>query len=218
MDLNLLYEDAHLVVAIKPPELVSEQTPDQKGFADLLAAHTGGYIGTVHRLDRGVGGVMVYAKTPATAAKLSAAVQQHRLQKEYLALVHGTPSPLTGEMRDLLFHDRTRNKTFVVERTRAGVKEALLDYQTEHTAQTDTFGTVSLVRVRLHTGRTHQIRVQFASRGLALLGDGKYGARGDRCPIALFSHRLTFVHPATQKELCFVADWNTEAYWGECRP
>ena len=212
MDLNLLYEDAHLIVAIKPPELVSEQTPDKKGFADLIAAHTGNYVGTVHRLDRGVGGVMVYAKTPAAAAKLSTAVQQHRLQKEYLALVHGIPTPPAGEMRDLLFHDRTRNKTFVVERTRTGVKEALLDYQTEHTSQTEAFGTVSLIRIKLHTGRTHQIRVQFASRKLALLGDGKYGARGDRCPIALFSHRLTFAHPITQKELCFAADWDTSAY------
>lgn len=210
MDINVLYEDAHVIVAVKPSDLISESTSDQKGFADLLSAHTNGYIGTVHRLDRGVGGVMVYAKTPSAASKLSAQLQQHLLRKEYLAVVHGTPHPASDSMSDLLFHDRNKNKTFVVDRERAGVKRALLDYVTQKTVESDTYGTLSLVRVILHTGRTHQIRVQFASRGLPLLGDGKYGARGDRCPIALFSTKLCFRHPATGKEMEFSQPWEPD--------
>lgn len=202
--MNVLFEDRDLIVAVKPPEAASEQTPDGNGFADLLAAGNGGYIGVVHRLDRGVGGVMVYAKTKSAAASLSASVAAHRFEKEYVALVHGTPAEPAGRLRDLLFHDRLRNKTFVVDRERAGVKEALADYET--VAGFDGF---TLVRVRLITGRTHQIRVQFASRGMPLVGDGKYGAH-DSTGIALFCQRLTFPHPVTGVQMTFteeVPEW-----------
>lgn len=207
MDISILFEDQHIIVVEKPTALVCESTAKGDGLADLLAEHTGGYIGTVHRLDRGVGGVMVYAKTPAEAAKLSAAVQAKELKKEYLAVVHGVPQPESGEMRDLLFHDRRQNKTFVVRRQRAGVKEALLEYDTVEALTTARGEECTLVHVLLHTGRTHQIRVQFASRGLTLLGDGKYGARGDNRPIALFAKRLTFLHPVTRKQMQFEAAW-----------
>ena len=204
MEFKTLHEDDALIVAIKPPNLLSEHTPDRKGsFADLLAERNGGYIGVIHRLDRGVGGVMVYAKTPTAAAKLSRAVQERQLEKEYLTIVHGIPEVTSDTLRDLLFHDRRQNKTFVVARERAGVKEAILDYTLLKSVENETHGPLSLLRVRLHTGRTHQIRVQFASRGYALLGDGKYGAAGDRCPIALFSSRLTFPHPKSGKILTF---------------
>ena len=207
--MEILYEDRDLIVAVKPPELVSEQTEHHDGFADLIADRTpNGYVGVVHRLDRGVGGVMVYAKTKKAAAKLSAAVQEHRFGKEYLAWVHGEPTPPSASLRDLLFHDRTRNKTFVVERERHGVKEALLDYETLERRENQAFGVHTLIRVRLHTGRTHQIRVQLAHRGHPLLGDGKYGAH-DRCPIALFCHRLTFSHPVTGKMMTFEKEWDT---------
>ena len=209
MDISVLFEDAHILVVLKPPALVCESTANHDGLADILAERTGGYIGTVHRLDRGVGGVMVYAKTPAAAAKLSAAVQARELKKEYLAVVRGTPTPACGEMRDLLFHDRRQNKTFVVKRQRAGVKEALLEYDIIEGLKTIRGEECSLVHVLLHTGRTHQIRVQFASRGYTLLGDGKYGARGDSRPIALFATRLTFLHPVTRKELQFEAAWES---------
>ena len=208
MDISVLFEDAHILVAVKPPMLVCESTAKKDGLADLLSEQTGGYIGTVHRLDRGVGGVMVYAKTPAAAAKLSAAVAARELKKEYLAVVRGAPEPEMGEMRDLLFHDRRQNKTFVVERQRAGVKEAILEYDTVDRLTTARGEECSLVHVLLHTGRTHQIRVQFASRGHTLLGDGKYGARGDNRPIALFAKRLTFLHPVTQKPMQFEAAWD----------
>ena len=207
MDISILFEDQHIIVVQKPTALVCESTAKGDGLADLLAEHTGGYIGTVHRLDRGVGGVMVYAKTPAAAAKLSAAVQAKELKKEYLAVVHGVPQPESGEMRDLLFHDHRQNKTFVVWRQRAGVKEALLEYDTVEALTTARGEECTLVHVLLHTGRTHQIRVQFASRGLTLLGDGKYGARGDNRPIALFAKRLTFLHPVTRKQMQFEAAW-----------
>ena len=208
MDISVLFEDAHIIVVKKPPFLVCESTAKKDGLADLLEEKTGGYIGTVHRLDRGVGGVMVYAKSPAAAAKLSAAVQARELRKEYLAVVRGTPSPDCGEMRDLLFHDRRQNKTFVVERQRAGVKEALLEYDTIERITTARGEECSLVHVLLHTGRTHQIRVRFASRGHSLLGDGKYGARGDNRQIALFATRLAFSHPITRKKMEFQLPWD----------
>ena len=208
MDISVLFEDAHIIVVEKPPFLVCESTAKKDGLADLLEERTGGYIGTVHRLDRGVGGVMVYAKSPVAAAKLSAAVQARELKKEYLAVVRGTPSPDRGEMRDLLFHDRRQNKTFVVERQRAGVKEALLEYDTVERITTARDEECSLVHVLLHTGRTHQIRVQFASRGHSLLGDGKYGARGDNRQIALFATRLAFLHPVTRKKMEFEVAWD----------
>ena len=207
MDISVLYEDAHIIVVEKPTALVCESTAKGDGLADILAEKTGGYIGTVHRLDRGVGGVMVYAKTPLAAAKLSAAVQARELKKEYLAVVRGGLEPEAGEMRDLLFHDRRQNKTFVVERQRAGVKEALLEYDTVERMKTAHGEECSLVHVLLHTGRTHQIRVQFASRGHSLLGDGKYGARGEGRQIALFATRLAFLHPVTRKKMAFEVPW-----------
>ena len=209
MDISVLFEDTHIIVVEKLPFLVCESTAKKDGLADLLEEQTGGYIGTVHRLDRGVGGVMVYAKTPTAAAKLSAAVQARELKKEYLAVVRGNLEPEKGEMRDLLFHDRRQNKTFVVERQRAGVKEALLEYDTVERLTTARGEECSLVHVLLHTGRTHQIRVQFASRGHTLLGDGKYGARGDNRQIALFATRLTFSHPVARKKMEFHTEWES---------
>lgn len=202
--MNVLYEDSDLIVAVKPPELSSENEPGGDGFADLLAARNGGYVGVIHRLDRGVGGVMVYAKTPDAAATLSRDLAGRRLQKEYLAAVRGTVSPDTGEWRDLLFHDRRQNKTFVADRMRAGVKEAILNYRTEATASDPDGNPLTLLRIELVTGRTHQIRVQAASRGFPLIGDRKYGSR-DRSPILLFCTRLSFPHPVTGKTLVFSA-------------
>ena len=208
MNISVLFEDAHIIVVEKPPFVVCESTASKEGLADVLSEHTGGYIGTIHRLDRGVGGVMVYAKTPVAAAKLSAAVQARELRKEYLAVVRDAPMPENGEMKDLLFHDRRQNKTFVVTRQRAGVKEALLEYDTIEHLTTARGEECSLVHVLLHTGRTHQIRVQFASRGHTLLGDGKYGARGDNRQIALFATRLAFLHPITRKKMEFEVTWD----------
>ena len=145
----------------------------------------GGEIYPIHRLDKNVGGCMVYARTKKAAAALSRAVQDGQMQKEYVALVHGTP-PEAGDWQDLLWKDSAKNKVFVVKRERKGVKKARLEF-TRLTA-----GEESLVRILLHTGRSHQIRVQFASRGFPLVGDHKYGSHDEATSPMLFSCALTF--------------------------
>ena len=197
MSVQILYEDAHLILCKKPAGMPSQ--PDPSGQADLLSAlltQTGEEIGLVHRLDTPTGGVMVFGRHPSATAKLGALVQDHTVfQKEYLAVLPSPPSPLSGEMCDYLFHDKRQNKSFVVDGDRKGCKHARLAYKTIHTLDDGR----TLVLVRLMTGRTHQIRVQFASRGLPLLGDGKYGSRV-KCPyIALWAYKLTLPHPMTGK-------------------
>ncbi len=202
--MHILYEEAAFVVVVKEPGQLSEAAEgNPASLITLLQAHflQKGENATpypIHRLDQRVGGVMVYAKTRPAAAALSAAVQQNRLTKEYLATIHGTPAPVTGTWEDLLWKDSRKNKTYVVSRQRKGVKPARLSYQVLQTE-----GDRSLVQVHLYTGRSHQIRVQFASRKHPLLGDGKYGAK-DNLPLALFSFRLGFPHPTTGRpqEFC----------------
>jgi 23S rRNA pseudouridine1911/1915/1917 synthase len=164
-----------------------------------LAAQLGCEIYPVHRLDKETGGVMVYAKTAQAAAKLSADVAAGRLQKTYLAVVKGDFPNEQGEMRDLLFRDQQRNKSFVVQRQRKGVKEAILQYE-----RLESRDALSLMKVTLVTGRTHQIRVQFASRGYPLIGDRRYGGNTAPC-LALWAHTLSFPHPITDTVLTFSA-------------
>ena len=192
---EILYEDKSLSVIIKPVGLDSE-----KEVPEALTARLGGTFFPIHRLDKNVGGVMVYARTRQAAAELSRLVQQGALVKEYYALVSGLP-PEEGTLEDLLWKDGRKNKVFVVKRERAGVKRAKLEYRRLSA------GERSLVRVRLHTGRSHQIRVQFASRGYPLVGDHKYGARDGETAPMLFSCALTF--PWKGKTMCFEAapDW-----------
>ena len=171
--MEILFENDDLWVVRKPFGTVCEAA-DGKGLADLLAARNRGYAGVIHRLDREVGGLTVFAKTPVVAADLSARVAARTLRKEYLAAVLGAPEA-AGEWRDLLYYDRAKNKVFPVRRERKGVKEAILRYRVERTADLPGIGRASLVAVEPLTGRTHQIRVQFASRGHAVLGDRRYG-------------------------------------------
>lgn len=178
--MEILYSDNDIAVCVKPVGLDSEhQVPE------ALKAQLGGEYHTVHRLDKNVGGVMVYAKNPAAAAALSRSIQESTMVKEYVAMVHGTP-PEYGDWTDLLWKDSAKNKVFVVKRERRGIKKARLEF-TRLTA-----GESSLVRIRLHTGRSHQIRVQFASRGFPLVGDHKYGARDESAAPFLFSCCLSF--------------------------
>ena len=188
---EILYEDKHLVVCVKPAGLLSEPA-DGKGFPDLLEAYLGTPVSTVHRLDKIVGGVMVFAKTKIAASRLTQMVAERQVQKEYLAVLRGVPEKEADTLTDLLFRDAAKNKTYVVQRMRKGVREASLDYRLLGTE-----GGCSLVQVQLHTGRTHQIRVQFASRKLPLLGDIRYGSKDPDCQAALWSWRLCFRHPVT---------------------
>ena len=199
--MEILYNDEHIVVCIKPIGILSQaDSHGQKSMISELSNLYGCEIHPLHRLDKGVSGVMVYAKTRFAASKLSQDIAEHRFKKEYLAVVSGVPNE-NGQMFDLLFKDSRKNKSFVVDRMRRGVKEASLEYELIKTDNEN-----SLVRVLLHTGRTHQIRVQFASRKMPLLGDKKYGGNSDFENIALLSYRITFNHPKTKQELVFTAN------------
>lgn len=191
----VLFQDKNIIVALKPPGLLSQAGPGED-ILTALGQQEHCTLFPVHRLDRGVGGVMVFAKTSAAAGKLSAAIQQGKLEKEYLCVTRGCPAAPSGVYKDLLLHDKSRNKTFVVDRMRGGVKEASLEYRVLREQEN-----LALVHVKLHTGRTHQIRVQFSSRKTPLLGDGKYG--GGSGQIALWSYRLSLPHPATGKVMAF---------------
>lgn len=193
--MEILFSDRDIVLCVKPVGLDSEiQMPA------ALKEFLGGEIYPVHRLDKNVGGVMVFARTQAAAASLSKAIQEGKLIKEYVALVHGTP-PESGDWEDLLWKDSGKNKVFVVKRMRGGVKKARLEFKRL------TSGAESLVRIRLHTGRSHQIRVQFASRGYPLVGDHKYGARDNVPAPMLFSCKLTFPHKGKLLEFEKLPDW-----------
>ena len=203
----ILYEDSDVLVIEKPLGVLSEDAPnDTTSIPTLLSSHAqkGFPLVPITRLDRGVGGVMLLAKNKKSAAFLSAEVSDHqKCYKEYRAVVQGALATDEGEMRDLLFKDSSKNKSFVVKKMRRGVREALLSYKTLSEKETEK-GTISLVEIRLYTGRTHQIRVQFSSRGHALLGDGKYG--GDsHYPLSLHAYRLSFLHP-NGKRMTFLSE------------
>ena len=196
--IDIVYQDNDVIVCIKPAGLLSEGEGEDS-LLTVLAQQCGGQVFPVHRLDRGAAGLMVFARTSKAAADLSRAVQEKQLKKEYFALISGVPAEKEGGMTDFLFKDSRKGKVFAVKRPRKGVREARLTYRVLWTD-----GENTLVRVALDTGRTHQIRVQFSSRGMPLLGDGKYGSRvkGD---LALFSCGLGFPHPKTGKPMEFEA-------------
>ena len=194
--MDILYSDHGIVVCVKPVGLDSEQE-----FPSALIEQLGGEIFPIHRLDKNVGGVMVYARTKLTAAALSKAVQEGTMVKEYVAMVHGTP-PETGDWEDLLWKDSKKNKVFVVKRQRGGVKKARLEFIRLIAGET------SLVRIRLHTGRSHQIRVQFSSRGFPLVGDHKYGSRDEKTAPMLFSCCITFPYRGEIRRFEALPEWS----------
>lgn len=186
---RILYEDAQIILCEKDPKTVCQTTADGDNLLSWLAGVTQDkMLYPVHRTDAMTGGVVCVARDPETAKALSEAFAAHRVYKEYLCVVPNRPTEQDGEMRDYLYWTASARKSFVTNRARRGAKEAVLEY---HVLQTvSAAGDVSLVRVVLHTGRTHQIRVQFASRKMPLLGDGKYGSREKGCRTALWSHRV----------------------------
>lgn len=196
--MEILEVNEDFVVCIKPVGLDAEQQ-----MSDALRRQLGGEVFTLHRLDKNVGGVMVFARNHQAAAGLSKAIAQGEMVKEYVALVHGAP-PLEGDWEDLLFKDSRKNMVFVVKRQRAGVKAARLTYRCLH------IGEQSLVRVRLYTGRSHQIRVQFASRGYPLVGDHKYGSRDAATEPMLFSCCITFSYKGRQWRFEAQPEWGRE--------
>ena len=197
MQIEILYSDKDIAVCIKPVGISSEN----EGMPSILAAQLKKeQVYPVHRLDMAVGGVMVYALSKKAAAGLSAQVAERKMKKEYLAAVQGMPEEKSGILRDLLFRDKAKNKSYVVKRKRAGVKDAELEYLCLEEKQG-----ISLQHITLHTGRSHQIRVQFSSRKMPLVGDVKYGSTYRDCPIALWSHALSFTHPVTGKAMHFEA-------------
>jgi len=206
---KIIFEDKFIIVCIKPAGVSSELTPSGEDLPTLLSDHRADrgeddYIGVVHRLDLPVGGVMVYTKRNDTAAHLSRQMADGGFSKEYVAIVEGHTDD-SGKMEDLLFHDKVKNKTYVVDRDRKGVHKAELEFSTLSRTEKDG-KEYSLVRIKLLTGKTHQIRVQFASRKLPLLGDGKYGASNSNCPIALWSRSISFVHPKSGKSVSFAQE------------
>ena len=199
--MDFLYRDEQICVCIKPAGVLSTDEPG--GLPQLVREaleDPNACVRTVHRLDRVVSGLMVLARTPEAASRLSAQVREGGFGKEYLAVVHGVPAAPSGTFTDLLLRSKPERKTYVVHHLEKGVQEAVLDY--------DTLGTqdgLSLVRIRLRTGRTHQIRAQFSSRGLPLVGDRKYSTLEDGCDIALWSRLLSFRHPKDGRPLTFSA-------------
>jgi 23S rRNA pseudouridine1911/1915/1917 synthase len=197
--MEILYSDRDLTVCVKPVGLDSEMEVPQ-----ALKEALGGEIFPLHRLDKNVGGVMVYARTKPAAAALSKAIQNGEMVKEYVAKVHGTP-PQADTLTDLLFKDSRKNKVFVVKKVRSGVKEAKLQYRCL------SMGEESLVHVRLFTGRSHQIRVQFSSRGFPLVGDHKYGSRAKELAPMLFSCRISFPYRGKTYRFCALPEWAKDA-------
>ncbi len=207
--MKIIYEDAHIVVAVKPARVLSTDEPG--GMPELLRRALGTQdIRTVHRLDRVVSGLMVLARNGSAASELSRQIREGGFEKEYLAVVHGQPESPGGRLTDLLIRDKARKMTLVTETPQKGTQEAALTYQTLGSANH-----MSRVRIQLETGRTHQIRVQFSSRGLPLVGERKYSTLEDPCEIALWSYRLAFAHPSTGEAMEFTLEPPAEFPWTE---
>lgn len=193
----IIFENQNYIICKKAIGVSSQKTEGNNDMPSLLSESTGipaNSIYTIHRLDNLVGGTMVYATSKDSASKLSALVSDNKMQKTYLAVIHGKPEEKSGLMEDLLFKDSSKNKSYVVKRMRKGVKRALLEYELLDTVQHNG-SEISLVKIRLHTGRTHQIRVQFSHRKMPLLGDRRYGSGKDDCSVALWSHKIEFTSP-----------------------
>lgn len=200
--MELIHIDRDIVVCIKPPRVLSTDEPG--GMPDLIRealGDPGANIRTVHRLDRVVSGLMVFARTNKSASELSRQIREGEFDKEYVAVLHGHPEEEKGTLTDLLLRNKPERKTYVVQEPGKDVQEAVLNY--EVLSKTDD---LSKVRIELVTGRTHQIRAQFSGRNLPLVGDRKYGSSEADCEIALWSHKIAFNHPYTKQRMEFTLE------------
>ncbi len=210
--MKLIHVDEHIIVCVKPPRVLSTDEPG--GVPELVRQMLGdekAEVYTVHRLDRVVGGLMVLARSRSAASELSRQIREQTFCKEYLAVTHGMVAEDSGELRDLLLRDKSERKTYVVTQMSKGVQEAILSYQVVGRAEE-----LTRVRITLQTGRTHQIRAQFSSRGYPLVGDRKYSLHEDDCEIALWSCYLAFVHPQTQERMEFSLEPPDIYPWKSC--
>ena len=208
--MEIIYQDKDIVVCIKPAGVLSTDEPG--GMPDLVRAAIGDTnVRTVHRLDQTVSGLMVLARRSKAASELSRQIREGQFEKEYLAVIHGDPGEDSGIYRDLLLRDKQERKTYIVQESGKDVREAVLDYRVISHSEG-----LTCVRIRLHTGRTHQIRAQFSGRGLPLVGDKKYGVPEDDCNIALWSYRLAFLHPYSGKPMEFTMEPPKIYPWSSC--
>ena len=210
--IELVYQDADIVVCLKPARVLSTDEPG--GVPELIREALGdpkADVRTVHRLDRVVSGLMVLARNPQAASELSRQIREDVFEKEYQAVIHGVPEEKNGRLTDLLLRDKARKMTFVVSEEGKGVQPAALRYKLLRHGND-----LSRVQIALETGRTHQIRVQFASRNMPLVGERKYSTLEDPCEIALWSYRLAFTHPTTGEKLEFIKEPPQEYPWTEC--
>ena len=208
-NLKVIYEDNHIIVVEKTPNIPSQS--DKTGDIDMLTLvkqyikekynKPGNvYLGLVHRLDRPVGGIMIFAKTSKAASRLSDQVREKVFKKKYLAVVDGKIENKSGTLEDYLYKDERNNISKVVNKGKKNAKFAKLDYDV---IKYDEVKNLSLVKVNLHTGRHHQIRVQLSNFGHSIFGDQKYGTRGQGKQIALWAYELTINHPITKEEMTF---------------
>lgn len=210
--MELIYQDKDIIVCIKPPRVLSTDEPG--GVPDLVREaldDPSANVRTVHRLDRTVSGLMVLARRSKAASELSRQIREGEFQKEYVAVCYGSLKEEQGEFRDLLYRNKQERKTYIVAEPAKDVQEAVLDYRVLNRTED-----MTRVRIRLHTGRTHQIRAQFSGRGYPLVGDRKYGTVESDCEIALWSYRLAFKHPYSGKPMEFVLEPPANYPWSIC--
>lgn len=208
-DLKIMYEDNHIIVVEKEPNIPSQgDKTEDKDMLTIIKKYIkekynkpgNVYLGLVHRLDRPVGGVMVFAKTSKAASRLSEEVRNKTMKKTYLAIVNGKIEEQKGTFVDYMWKDEKKNTSYIVKETKKNAKRAELDYKVlAYNEEED----LSLLEIDLHTGRHHQIRVQLSSRGHAIYGDNKYHGRGAGTGICLWAYKLKFNHPTTKEELTF---------------
>lgn len=210
--MNIIYQDKDIIVCVKPPRVLSTDEPG--GLPDLLRNALGdsnANVRTVHRLDRTVSGLMVLARRSKAASELSRQIREGEFEKEYMAVIHGKLPKEQDELRDLLYRNKQERKTYIAAEPGKDVQEAVLEYRVLKRSED-----MTRVRIRLHTGRTHQIRAQFSGRGYPLVGDRKYGTVESNCEIALWSCRLAFRHPYSGKPMEFVLEPPESYPWSIC--